>query len=79
MAEPNDAESSPHRFKLASLLQCACEECKERRVPPPPVTDEMRAEWVAMGLTLTRKHEPTTRKQYRDKFQMVEGPQMGGR
>lgn len=53
-------------FNSNRVQFCDCEDCAERRIPPPPVTDEMRATWAAMGLEVTKKPQPVSRKEYKN-------------
>jgi hypothetical protein len=48
-------------FKVPKL--CQCQECTQQR-EAPPVTDEMRAQWAAMGLQLTKTPVKTRRQDY---------------
>lgn len=59
MAHPGSMQE--REFKVPKL--CQCRECTQQR-EAPPVTDEMRAQWAAMGLQLTKTPVKTRRQDY---------------
>lgn len=78
MGEPNESEPPHNTFSMGHKhVLCVCDECAEGRQPPPPVTDEMRAKWAAMGLEVTRTPKPISRKAW--KKQMDALPRSGPR
>ena len=47
-----------------SIRYCQCAECVAGREPAPPVTEEMRAKWRAMGLVLDKTPKKTSRQDH---------------